>query len=62
MADPPGGIADGLADPTGVVPADERAVTVGWVLGLGAVPLGEPPHAVIERTATIMETRFKCTR
>ena len=65
MADPPAvplGIADGLADPTGVVLADELAVTVGWVLGLGAVPLGEPPHAVIARTATIMETRFKCTR
>jgi len=64
-AEPPGvplGIADGLADPEGVVPADELAVTVGWVLGLAAVPLGEPPHAVMARTATIRETRFKCTR
>jgi hypothetical protein len=59
-AEPPGvplGIADGLADP-----ADELAVTVGCVLGLAAVPLGEPPHAVMARAATIRETRFKCTR
>ena len=65
MAEPPGvplGLADGLDDEDGVAPADALAVTAGWVLGLGAVPLGEPPHAVIARTATIMETRFKCTR
>jgi hypothetical protein len=31
------------------------------VLGLGAVPLGEPPHAAIATTAP-RAARFKCTR
>jgi hypothetical protein len=43
------------------VPADAADVTVGWVLGLGAVPLGEPPHAARARAAT-SATRLRCTR
>jgi len=57
----PLGIADGVDDAAGVAPADALAVTVGWVLGLGAVPLGEPPHAAIATTAT-RAARFRCTR
>jgi hypothetical protein len=65
--EPPGvplGFAVGLADEAeGVVPADALAVavTAGWALGLGAVPLGEPPHAVTARAAA-SATRIRCTR
>jgi hypothetical protein len=57
----PPGVPLGLDDVAGVVPADALAVTVGWVLGLGAVPLGEPPHAEMARAAA-SATRITCTR
>jgi hypothetical protein len=53
----PLGFADGLVDVAGVA----LDVTVGWVLGLGAVPLGDPPQAARATVAT-SATRLRCTR
>jgi hypothetical protein len=64
-AAPPGvpeGIAEGVEEVAGVVPAAALEVTVGWALGLGPVPLGEPPHAAMAKIATNTAARFKCTR
>jgi hypothetical protein len=57
----PLGFAEGLEDVGVVELGDALDVTVGWVLGLGAVPLGEPPHAAMATAAT-SATRLRCTR